>query len=1218
MKNIKLLYIIALSILLPLISQAEVKLPSIISDGMALQCNGKAKIWGRSNQPRAKKSVSTSWNSITTETVADEHGDMTENMGRQTFSLSDNKWFLWQDKTAAWQNDRLYLPDEAKDLGLLPVNAPTGGWQVLTECNGRSVHVPGTVEEFCTVSDQPQPKDNGGVSWWWRKVKMSVGAKGKRVVLHFESVRTRAEVYLDGRLVAYDIVGESPFDADITEAVKPGEEQLLAVRVTNPGGEFHWQDFNGFQWGNYQMPPGRGFGGIIGRVWIDVVSPVYVEDVYMQNQPDITTVKAVITVRNMGAKTVRRDVVVSVREKENAVAGFSGDNSVGKVKKPVKTHTVKAVVLTPGDNTLEVELACNGVQPWDLDSPALYTCGVELKSGKKVEDSKQQDFGFRWFSPDGIGRDAVLRLNGRRVMLRTAISWGYWPVTGLYATEDMAVKQVNTAKSLGLNMLNFHRSIGSPIVLEKADSIGLLYYEEPGSFHSAGHDPFIRTIVNTKLQRMVKRDRSHPSIVIYNLINELGGERAKDKLLVAKRMDDMRKAHALDPSRVMTFTSGWASREDTEEDSKAHMLPFDTLLHRRGWFDNHRAGGPATWEERYYRSPKENLMHTDNRTEVYMRGEEGALSTPPRIAGIASEIDSTGVTGWDGLFWKKQYAAFEEYFKRNNLAPYFGSVDSLTRLMGDVSFDHQGRRIQGMRMQNLGDAYAVNGWESMPYDNHSGIVDIYRNPKGNLSTFRYYTQPLYVAVVPRKQFVSLDGDKPGKVNVDIYIVNEKNLTGKYPMEIKVTGPEGGELVLIDSPILEADVKGGDVFGQLLLENVELELGDIPGMYRIDVSLVDRDGNAVATGHDDVLAVGWNKKQLAGNGALFGAPDSPVASFYKKATGKELPIYNKGMGKLDWIVVTRPSLDAPQPVPVQPKVDGKDAFTVTFFKDDDIQVPVGTGTDSNIDRTFNAGAQPDASLAANQSFSVIWCGKITAPQTGTYMIGAKTTDGMRLSVNGTRLIDEWGNNKPATFTRPVRLKAGEQAEIELMYRQRKPSGSIQMVWARPGDSPVDPNELFDRVANDGTALLLIDNADSWMEDIARYVNVGYKGYYVVGKDWIGGVHFVKESPLFKELPVNCAMGWPYQEVVRNGDHRTGFIIDSGEMVAGSYRSWPFHLGSAVGILPCGKGRIIYSTLNIVNALDNSSGASEVARKLFCNFVEESSNGKSRSENLQLIK
>ena len=89
-------------------------------------------------------------------------------------------------------------------------------------------------------------------------------------------------------------------------------------------------------------------------------------------------------------------------------------------------------------------------------------------------------------------------------------------------------------------------------------------------------------------------------------------------------------------------------------------------------------------------------------------------------------------------------------------------------------------------MQNLGDAYMVNGWEAMPYDNHSGIVDIYRNPKGDASILAYYNQPLYVAVASRNQVVKL----PGSAIVDFYIVNEKNLKGNHILEIKVIAPDG--------------------------------------------------------------------------------------------------------------------------------------------------------------------------------------------------------------------------------------------------------------------------------------------------------------------------------------------------------------------------------------------------------------------------------------------
>ena len=66
------------------------------------------------------------------------------------------------------------------------------------------------------------------------------------------------------------------------------------------------------------------------------------------------------------------------------------------------------------------------------------------------------------------------------------------------------------------------------------------------------------------------------------------------------------------------------------------------------------------------------------------------------------------------FFGKSSYKAFIDYFQEKELEPYFETLDSLTRLMANVSYEHQGRRIEGMRMQNLGDAYMVNGWEAMP------------------------------------------------------------------------------------------------------------------------------------------------------------------------------------------------------------------------------------------------------------------------------------------------------------------------------------------------------------------------------------------------------------------------------------------------------------------------------------------------------------------------
>jgi hypothetical protein len=90
--------------------------------------------------------------------------------------------------------------------------------------------------------------------------------------------------------------------------------------------------------------------------------------------------------------------------------------------------------------------------------------------------------------------------------------------------------------------------------------------------------------------------------------------------------------------------------------------------------------------------------------------------------------------------------------------------------------------------------------------------------------------------------------------------------------------------------------------------------------------------------------------------------------------------------------------------------------------------------------------------------------------------------------------------------------------------------------------------------------------------------------------------------FKDLPSNCAMDWPYQSVVRNGRARSGLRMEGEELVAGAWHSYPMELGTAVGVIACGKGQIVVSTLDIAGQLGSSDSSAEVARKLLCNFID----------------
>jgi len=87
-------------------------------------------------------------------------------------------------------------------------------------------------------------------------------------------------------------------------------------------------------------------------------------------------------------------------------------------------------------------------------------------------------------------------------------------------------------------------------------------------------------------------------------------------------------------------------------------------------------------------------------------------------------------------------------------------------------------------------------------------------------------------------------------------------------------------------------------------------------------------------------------------------------------------------------------------------------------------------------------------------------------------------------------------------------------------------------------------------------------------------------------------------------VDTTLSWPYQAVVRNGRARSGLRLDGEELVAGAWHSYPMELGTAVGIIPYGRGKIIVSTLDIASQLNSTDTSTDVARKLLCNFLRYS--------------
>lgn len=1110
-------------------------------------------------------------------------------MAGERIDLTGPGWALWLDKDASYEDDMLYLPPV--NLSVLPVNPPSRGWDAIPAEERLEVSVPGTVEEYYW----DELGDYQGVSWWMREITLPSG-KDSRVKLCFEAVRLRCEVYIDHKLVGYDLVGNTPFEIDITDHVNMGGNHRLALRITDPGGNFDWIDYTPFYWGRFKVPASHGFGGVTGNVSLDIHDEVYIKDIFIKNKPSIKEVDVEITLSNEGVSECPCDLELHVDEANR----IPGENSDAPLKRLIDTIERK-VIVKPGDKTVKLTLAAPEARPWDLDSPALYMLYANLRcEEKKLEDAAQQRFGFRWFEVDGHKKDAVFRLNGKRVVLRSAISWGFWPVNGIYpTTKELTKRHVAVAKELGLNMLHFHRGIGWRAILDEADEQGLLYYEEPGGYTAQGGARFAWAWARHKLLRMVKRDRNHPSLVIYNMINE------QAVAPMAHHKQDMRDAHALDPTRIITYVSGWA--EEGDDPFKLHMLPYDDSMYLYGWYDCHHAPGPGVYLNEHYNHPKDHNLFTENKEEIVFYGEEGAIGAPPRLHAMQEHFAKAGRPGWDGTDYRKWLEAYQSYFEAKDFSKYFPTVDGLIEMIGNVALEYHGRMIESIRANDWIDGYVINGFEGEKLENHSGIVDAWRQVKGDKEILAHYNQTLYLAVKVR-DMVLVEG---GETFVDLFIINEENVNGPHTLDLHCTPPGGnGSIRLFEG---EVQIDGGDRYGQLLAEAIPLRLEAGHGHYELSAKLTNAAGEEVASGRERAFAVPqWRNIPISGRGAII-EWEGEIDRFIKEQKGLEVPAYKGNMGKLDYVIIDRGYRPKAEPIGAAHRrtPDGEEGLKLDYFEGMNFEKLKGTTVVENV--YYLTNSDPVSDQVGKKNFSLRWTGTMIPPETGHYLIVTRSHDGVRLWIDGKLEVDNWTQHLYESNWASLELEAGRAYDVRLEYFQVSGAAGISLEWIPPGADWVNLPELLMRVKNHGTTLIILQDTPLWAKKISLFRAFEYHGEMRHQRAWLGGSYFVREHPFFAGLPVNCAMNWEYQSLVRY-DNRThsGLIMDNEEAVVASVTGHEHQVATSLGIVPVGKGRIVLSTLSMVQHLNAQDHASETVKLIFCNMLADASKPKAANE------
>jgi Glycosyl hydrolases family 2, TIM barrel domain/Glycosyl hydrolases family 2, sugar binding domain len=324
--------------------------------------------------------------------------------------------------------------------------------------------------------------------------------------LRFGAVMDLAQVYLNGRHLGGHDNPFTPFELDPSAALVAGHNEL-AVRVADPpaGSPQHTRTAHGKQgWANdvFPSPPSLylTYGGIWQPVTLRRHGPVAVRDVFVNGDPE--DLVAAVELHNCAATAVLAEVVLRTPE----------------------LRARETVDLEAGARrTLEIGLGPTGAPRWTPDAPVLHDLRVEVAAAGGVSDRRSLRYGLRTVRLDGTR----LLLNGEPYRMKSALVQGFWS-KGLYAEDGReAIRaEVEAAKAMGLNTLRLHIKAFDPAYLDVCDELGMLLHcdipvAEPIAHEELGADTVLARRCVAAATEQVRRDRNHPSVVLWSAMNEL-------------------------------------------------------------------------------------------------------------------------------------------------------------------------------------------------------------------------------------------------------------------------------------------------------------------------------------------------------------------------------------------------------------------------------------------------------------------------------------------------------------------------------------------------------------------------------------------------------------------------------------------------------------------------------------------------------------------------
>ncbi len=596
------------------------------------------------------------------------------------------------------------------------------GWEREVSKDAVEAYVPSIIQQFFPCYH--------GVAYYWCKFKPTISIfDSERAVLRFGGADYFAEVWLNSVYLGSYEGGETPFSFDVTNVLNADQENLLAVRIVNPCD----RDIDGMNLNNtphrnktvkWRAGSGLNSGGLWYGVTLSALPAVYIEDEFFVG--DIHSGKISITVHT---NSVEENIVSAV------LSACVYEKSAFGDKKAEKMFEAE---IAAGKDEYTFTITLSDFKLWSIEEPNLYTITLSLASDSGCH-TVSSSFGFREF----LLKDGFFYLNGKKIFLKSAHSGNAFPVGQMLPVHEGHLRQDFVyAKACGFNTLRAIAGLFRPEQLELADEIGLLIYEECYASWCLGYSEMytwkdeeeLSAIVKEKhadmpigdekqmlkrwissTENMILRDRNHPSVVIWGLLNE-----TKNNSVFRTARDFLPRARALDPTRVIILSSG---RWDYDLTLGSASNPYSTVWENTWGAD----GQPELWDKdmpqrtigdsHYYP-----LVPVDEVSVKTFRnmGKEPQLPVFLSESGIGANFHV--IEEWknflahgyrtdleDAVWLKKQTDDFVKDFYAFGLESLFSFPDALLKESQRLSADERKRFFDIVRSNSRLAGYSLTG-----------------------------------------------------------------------------------------------------------------------------------------------------------------------------------------------------------------------------------------------------------------------------------------------------------------------------------------------------------------------------------------------------------------------------------------------------------------------------------------------------------------------------